>query len=110
MTVQSTYPNRVAVIFSSQRTGLDEAGYAAATTEMDALAALQPGYVGIESARSPDGFGITISYWQDEAAAKAWRDHPRHTEIREQGRARWYESYQVHVATVKRAYSWNKYA
>jgi hypothetical protein len=31
------------------------------------LAAEQPGYLGIETCRGEDGFGITVSYWQDEA-------------------------------------------
>ena len=36
---------------------------------MDALAAAQPGYRGVDSARGADGSGITISYWADEASA-----------------------------------------
>ena len=28
--------------------------------------------LGIESARGNDGFGITVSYWADEASARAW--------------------------------------
>ena len=61
----------VAVIFTSIRSGADTAGYDAAATAMDALAARQPGYRGIESVRGGDGHGITISYWANEAAAIA---------------------------------------
>ena len=100
----------IAVIFSSQRTDADAVGYAAAADEMDALARTQPGFVAVESARGADGFGITVSYWESEEAAKAWRAHPRHSEIREQGRAGWYESYAVHVAEVTRTYNWTKEA
>ena len=53
---------------------------------MDALAAAQPGYRGVDSARGADGLGITVSYWADDAAAIAWRDHPEHAAIRERGR------------------------
>lgn len=98
----------VAVIFLSERTGLDEAGYAAAATAMSALAAEQPGYRGERNARSPDGLGITISYWSDEASAIAWRDEPRHAAIRETGRERWYRWYRVEVATVDRSYDWRR--
>jgi heme-degrading monooxygenase HmoA len=98
----------VAVIFSSIRTDADPAGYAAAAAAMDALAARQPGYRGIDSVRGADGAGITISYWADDAAAIAWRDHPDHAAIRERGRDRWYDRYRVTVCTVTRGYAWSR--
>lgn len=98
----------IAVIFASRRTGEDEAGYAAAAAAMEALAAAQPGYRGVASARGADGFGITVSYWADEASAAAWRDHPEHAAIRAIGRARWYESHSVEIATISRAYVWTR--
>ena len=101
-------PGTVAVIFIAQRTLNDDAGYSAAATAMDALAAQQPGYRGIDSTRGTDGLGITVSYWADDAAAKAWRDHPEHAEIREAGRDRWYSHYDLHVAEVTRSYDWAK--
>jgi len=96
------------VIFLSTRAGADEAGYAVASVEMAALAAVQPGYRGVESTRGADGFGITISVWADEASALAWRAHPRHAEIRALGRGRWYESYEVIVAEATRGYRWSR--
>jgi heme-degrading monooxygenase HmoA len=96
----------IAVIFVSQRNDTDAAGYDAAAAAMDALAAAQPGYRGIDSARDTAGIGITVSYWADEASAIAWRNHPDHVAIREQGRARWYDWYRVTVATTTRGYAW----
>lgn len=98
----------VAVIFSSIRNAADAAGYDAAAAAMDALAARQPGYRGVESARGADGAGITVSYWADDAAAIAWRDHPEHAAIRERGRDIWYDSYRVTVCTVTRGYRWRR--
>lgn len=106
MTTQWT--GTIAVIFVAQRSLDDDAGYNAAAEEMDALAAAQPGYIGIDSVRGSDGLGITVSYWADEAAAGNWRDHPRHTEIRDQGRGIWYTRYDLHVAKVTRSYDWTK--
>ena len=97
---------QVAVIFASQLSGRDLVGYAAAASAMDRLAAAQPGYCGMDSARGPDGFGLTVSYWADDAAARAWRDHPVHARTREAGRARWYQRYTVAVARVERDYDW----
>ena len=94
----------IAVIFTSQRTAGDDAGYAEAAAAMDALAAAQPGYRGVDSARDAEGFGITVSWWADEAAAVAWREHPVHAAIRGRGRTHWYASYEVAVAAVTRSY------
>ena len=99
---------QVAVVFLSQRRGDDEQGYAAAAAAMEALAAAQPGYRGIDSARGADGFGVTVSWWADEAAALAWRAHAEHATIRERGRAEWYDRYEVAVATVDRSYHWER--
>ncbi len=99
---------QIAVIFAAQRNGRDAAGYGAAAAAMDALAAAQPGYRGMASARAPDGFGITVSYWADDAAAIAWRDHPDHAATRDAGRGRWYDRYTVDVARVERGYDWSR--
>lgn len=104
--MQSNRKGQVAVIFFSVRTEMDADGYNAAASEMERLAALQPGYCGIQSTRGPDGCGITVSYWADEDAAKAWRDQPDHARIRDLGRGRWYASYTLEVATITRGYEW----
>jgi heme-degrading monooxygenase HmoA len=98
----------ISVIFVAQRTELDAEGYATAATMMDELAKQQAGYIGIDSVRGADGLGITISYWTDEASAKAWRDHPDHTALRDAGRNRWYSDYSLHVTQVRRSYDWRK--
>ncbi len=98
----------IAVIFVAKRTAADEAGYQQAAEAMDALASSQPGYLGVDSVRDHTGLGITVSYWQSEDAAKAWRDNPEHATIREQGRDRWYSEYSLHVTAVARSYDWTK--
>ena len=98
----------IAVIFTSHRTNADPDGYDRAAAAMDSLAACQPGYRGVASVRDTDGHGITISYWADDASARAWRDHPDHVAIRAAGRERWYDDYSVTVARVERAYDWQR--
>ncbi|MDQ3270487.1 MAG: antibiotic biosynthesis monooxygenase [Pseudomonadota bacterium] len=92
------------VIFSSRRRAGDDADYALAAQRMIELAAQQPGFLGVESARDDAGFGITVSYWRDEAAIGAWRDQPDHADTRAQGRRHWYDHYEVRIAKVERAY------
>ncbi|MGB5077892.1 MAG: antibiotic biosynthesis monooxygenase [Sphingorhabdus sp.] len=98
----------IAVIFVAQRTNADGESYAKAASAMVALASRQEGYLGIDSVRESGGLGITVSYWASDEAARAWRDHPEHVEIRNEGRGRWYQSYSLHVAAIERSYDWQK--
>ncbi|WP_281301280.1 MULTISPECIES: antibiotic biosynthesis monooxygenase [unclassified Iodidimonas] len=102
---QTPKPPYVAVIFTSLRTKSDGDGYQAMADEMDRLAARQPGYLGLESARDGEGFGLTISYWRDAQSAKAWKTNARHLAAQKRGRALWYKAYHVRIATVGRDYA-----
>ncbi len=93
-----------AVVFSSRRSAGDDIGYAEAATRMVDLARQQPGFLGVESARGDDGFGITVSYWDSEAAIAAWRAHAEHAAVRATGRRDWYTHFELRVARVERAY------
>lgn len=96
-------PPYYAVIFSSLRTDVDR-GYAQMAERMVELAATQPGFLGIESARSEGGLGITVSYWSSEQAIAAWKAHAEHAAAQEGGKQVWYADYQLRVARVERAY------
>lgn len=97
-------PPYYAVIFSSQRSEGDD-GYAAMAERMVALAAEQPGFLGVENARGADGFGITVSYWASLEAIAAWKAHAEHRVAQETGRRTWYEAYALRIARVERAYA-----
>ncbi|HEY4583048.1 MAG TPA: antibiotic biosynthesis monooxygenase [Lysobacter sp.] len=92
------------VRFTSRRNGEGVDACADAVARMFGLASMQPGFPGTESTRDADGFGITLSYWADEAAIAAWRGHVEHRAAREFGRAHWYDHFEVRVAKVERAY------
>lgn len=96
-------PPYYAVIFTSLRTEGDR-GYNEMAERMEALAGQQPGFLGVESARGPDGLGLTVSYWESEEAIAAWKAHADHGMAQATGRRVWYEDYQVRVARVERAY------
>ncbi len=98
-------PPYYAVVFTSRLSG-DDDGYGDTAERMVQLAAQQPGFLGVDSAR--DGLGITVSYWRDEDSITAWRQHAEHTLARETGRERWYEEFEVHVAEVKRHYGFRR--
>lgn len=92
-----------AVIFSSQRTEGDN-GYAKVAERMVELAACQPGFLGVESSRDTDGFGITVSYWVSIEAIANWKANFEHLAAQEMGKRAWYEHYEIRVAKVERAY------
>jgi heme-degrading monooxygenase HmoA len=96
-------PPYYAVIFGSFRTGGD-AGYRETAARMEELAREVPGYLGIESARGTDGFGITVSYWESEAAIAEWKRHLEHQAAQARGKREWYRHYEIRVAKVERAY------
>jgi heme-degrading monooxygenase HmoA len=93
-----------AVIFASLRTAGDN-GYDSMGDRMMELATSQAGFLGVESARDTQGFGITVSYWKDEASIRAWKNHAEHRIAQETGKERWYEHYITRIAKVERAYS-----
>jgi len=93
-----------AVIFSSRRSAGEVEDYGATADRMEALAREQPGFLGMESARDASGFGITVSYWRDEASILAWKHQAEHKTTREYGRTHWYTHYELRVAKVERAY------
>ena len=93
-----------AVIFSSQRKAGEREAYEADAKAMVELASKQPGFLGVESARSADGFGITVSYWDSLEAIRNWKDVPAHAAVQERGKTSFYERYEVRVAGVERGY------
>ena len=99
-------PPYYAVIFTSLRTDYQQ-GYADTAKRMVELAALQPGFLGAESVRDTEGVGITVSYWQDEAAIAAWKQQAEHRLAQERGKQDWYAGYRIRIAKVERAYSFD---
>src|SRR5262245_52538007 len=100
---QTPQPPYYAVIFTSLRTDSDR-GYGHMAERMVELATRQPGFLGVESARAPDGLGITVAYWTSEDAIAAWKAHADHKIAQETGQRVWYSDYHLRVARVERGY------
>lgn len=97
-----------AVIFTSQRSDKDPAGYEEMSRQMVLLAQEQSGFIGVESVRDNNGAGITVSYWQDKAAIKSWKNQADHLIAQKTGKSDWYTYYKVRVAVVEREYQFNQ--
>jgi heme-degrading monooxygenase HmoA len=98
-------PPYYAVIFTSQRTDQDAAGYDRMANAMVELALAQPGCLGAEHARGATGIGITVAYFTDKAAIRGWKLNAQHGAAQRLGKERWYSHYELRVAKVERTYS-----
>lgn len=96
----------IAVIFEVEPT---QDGYA---TYLDHAAQLKPlleqidGFISVErfqSLTNPDKL-LSLSFWRDENAARAWREHAVHRQSQAAGREGLFKDYRIHVASVVRDY------
>ena len=98
MITNTPKPPYYAVIFTSERTDIDD-DYAGVNDHLEEHAAKIDGFIGIESVR--DGLGISISYWRDLAAIQEWRIHSDHIAAKEKGKTDWYEGYSIRICRVE---------
>lgn len=105
MIAKTPQPPYYAVIFTSERTDIDQ-GYLQTANRMVELAEQQPGYLGHESAREETG--ITVSYWESLEAIKAWKQQSEHLLAQEKGRSDWYTQYKTRICRVERDYDFQR--
>jgi len=77
-------------------------GYAEMAEEMETLARSMPGFIDVKAYKAEDGERLTVVWWEDETTLRAWRTHARHLVAQQTGRERWYEYYDMNVATIVR--------
>lgn len=63
------------------------------------LAHEQPGFLGYESAGTPEK-GIFISYWEDMDAIESWKQHATHQLAKSQAN-KWYKRYLSQICRVE---------
>ncbi|MBL4585158.1 MAG: antibiotic biosynthesis monooxygenase [Pseudomonadales bacterium] len=92
-----------AVIFTATLTS-DTDGYAEMAKKMNALAADQPGFLGVRGV-TKNNREITVTYWRTLEDIQAWKEHPNHAAAQALGKSKWYSDYQVEIAKMERGYS-----
>ena len=98
-------PLYYAVIFTSHRTEGDN-GYGEMAEKMVELAAKQPGFLGVESAR--ESVGITVSYWKDLESIKMWKQNAKHMMAQKRGKEVWYKEFKTRICKVESDYGFSK--
>ena len=101
MIADTPAPPYYAVIFTSVKKD-NPVGYAEMAEKMYALAARQPGFLGVEFAR--EAVGITVSYWENQEAIQQWKQHTDHLLAQRLGREEWYAAYKTRICRVEREY------
>ncbi len=102
-------PPYYAVIFTSVRSH-DLTGYESMANKMQALCEAQPGFLKMVHATTDAGESVTTCYWKDRQSIANWKENLEHRVAQQQGKEKWYDTYQVEVARVERAYRWTKEA
>jgi heme-degrading monooxygenase HmoA len=70
------------------------------------------GFLSIERFESlvEPGKMLSLSFWRDEAAVQAWRNHSGHRATQAKGRAGIFDTYRLRVAAVQRDYGMDERA
>jgi len=93
----------VVIVFRARlREGVDIAGLEALGKRMFELASAMPGFISYKDFSASDGEGCSIVEFEDEAAVKAWYEHPEHRAAQQKGRAEIFSEYRVQVCTPYR--------
>ena len=96
----------IAVIFEVEpRPGKRDA-YLNIAAELKPLVENIDGFLGIERFESLAAPGklLSLSWWRDEDAVRAWREMAEHREAQRAGKERLFASYRLRVAHVARDY------
>jgi heme-degrading monooxygenase HmoA len=101
-------PPYYAVIFCAELTGVDTSDYRKTGDELLRLARLQPGFLGYEDFGAGPLNSFNVSYWESLEAIHAWKQHSDHLPAQAAGVDKWYQWYEVRIARVERAYSFDR--
>ncbi len=101
-------PMFLVVFRNRKRADLDAAAYSADADAMEALAAVQPGYLSFKSYTAEDGEVIALSEWESEEAALGWRRVAEHAEMQRRGREEYYQNYTLFAGTPSRVHRFER--
>ena len=96
----------IAVIFEVWPAAGRQADYFAIAAKLRAELERIDGFISVERFQSltdPTKL-LSLSFWRDEAAVKAWRNHVQHRESQAAGREGIFSDYRLRIATVARDY------
>src|SRR5262245_37396202 len=90
----------VVILFRSKLTDLAGEDYAETQAQMKQHAETFEGFVDIKGYRAEDGERLTVVRWKDLETLERWRVDAKHVAAKRQGRARWYQYYNIEIANI----------
>jgi heme-degrading monooxygenase HmoA len=102
----------IAVIFEVWPAAGEKDQYLGLAAALKADLVTMDGFISIErfqSLTNPDKL-LSLSFWRDEEAVRAWRNLPAHRATQGKGRAGVFRDYRLRVAAVLRDYGMNERA
>jgi len=96
----------IAVIFEVEPSQDGHASYLEHAARLRPMLEQTDGFISIErfqSLSNPRKL-VSLSFWRDEAAVRAWREQPEHRATQAGGRAGIFDDYRLRVAEVVRDY------
>jgi heme-degrading monooxygenase HmoA len=97
----------IAVLFEADVTPAKQARYLALAAELKPLLATLDGFISIERFQSltTPGKILSLSWWRDEQAVRAWKNNLCHQAAQQEGKATLFASYQIRIVQVIRAWA-----
>ncbi len=98
---------RVVVLFEVKPKSEGKEEYFKLAAALKAELVKMPGFIRVERFASlgEEGKLLSLSVWESEEAAAAWRNHVGHRDSQRQGHDTLFEHYRISVATVLREYT-----
>ena len=100
-------PPYYAVIFTSLKSQHQD-GYDEMNERVFELVNRREGFLGSESFRNKDGFGVTNAYFKSREAILSWKKQQDHVQAQKLGREKWYDHYKVRICKVEHDYEFNR--
>jgi heme-degrading monooxygenase HmoA len=100
----------IAVIFEVEPAAGREQEYMTAAANLRAQLEAMDGFISVErfTSLAQPGKLLSLSFWRDEEAVKAWRNLEAHRDVQEAGRGGIFANYRLRVAHVVRDYGMNE--
>ena len=102
----------IGVIFEVEPMADKREGYLRIAADLKPLLAHVEGFISVErfESLSTPGKLLSLSFWRDEAAVKAWRTMEQHRQAQRAGREEMFSSYRLRIAHVVRDYGMHERA
>ena len=103
MFAKTPKPPYFTVVFTSQRTDVEQGYNEMNDSRQEDFQKLE-GFLGAESLRNDEGFGVTVLYFTDMETIREWPKYQKHLRVKELGKEKWHSGCCVRIGNVEQEY------